>query len=228
MRKFASTILTFIIAGVAALLPFVVTVFIAGWAVRLADAYVGPSSSFGTFLLTVVGDRYKYPGYLVGYLVVVLLIIFLGFLVTRATVSSIHKEVDGVLARIPFFGKIYSAVGQAVDLFGGKGQGGLDKFGGVGQVRMGNISVLCLLTSGVPYTLADGKRYFLVFVPNSPIPATGFNMLVPEEDFHRMDMPMEDFVKLVMSLGLLAPQILPKLPFAAECKDVGNQHSAEG
>ena len=173
MRKFASTIFRLFLTGIAALLPFVVTVFIASWALRMGAAYVGPSSAFGAFLLTVVGDHYSYPWYLLGYLVVVLLIILLGFLVTRATVSSIHKEVDAVFARIPLFGKIYSAVGQVVDLFGGKtqGQGGLERFGGVGQVRMGNVMVLCLVTSNEPFTLADGKRYFLVFVPNSPIPA---------------------------------------------------------
>jgi uncharacterized membrane protein len=223
MRKLASTIFRLFLTGVAALLPFVVTIFIASWTVRLADAYVGPSSAFGAFLLTIVGDKYKYPGYLVGYLVVVLVILLLGFLVTRATVSSIHKEVDAVFARIPLFGKIYSAVGQVVDLFGGKGQGGLDRFGGVGEVRVGSIRLLCLLTSAEPYTMADGKRYFLVFVPNSPIPAAGFNMLVPEEDFHRLDMPVEDLVKLVMSLGLLAPQVLPRLSSDAKREDVENQ-----
>ena len=77
-------------------------------------------SYFGQLLVTIVGDDYKYPGYLIGYLIVVLCIILLGFLVTRATVSRFQKTVNNMFAKIPVFGKIYSAVGQAVEIFGQK------------------------------------------------------------------------------------------------------------
>lgn len=223
MRGFASALLRFFVTGVATLLPFVVTVFIAGWTVKLADAYVGPSSTFGRFLLTIVGDKYKYPGYLVAYLVVVILIIFLGFLVNRATISRFQEAVDNLFARIPGFGKVYKAVGQVVELFGSKGQNGTDRFGGVGEVRIGNVKVLCLLTSGEPYVLADGKEYLLVFVPNSPIPATGFNLLVPVEDCRRLDLSTEELVKLLMSLGLLGPQVLSKTPATLEAEKPPNE-----
>lgn len=138
-------------------------------------------------------------------MVVVLVIIILGFLITRATVVKLHKALNAIVARIPLVGKIYSAVDQAVDLFGQKGNSGLEKFGGVGQVRFGNVTALCLLTSSQHYMLADGREHVLVFIPNSPIPATGFNVLVPVEDFRPLDMPMEDLLKLLMSLGLLGP-----------------------
>jgi len=106
------------------------------------------------------------------------------------------------------FGKIYATVGQMVEIFGKKGQSGLDRFGGVGQVRMGNVKVLALLTSAQRYPMADGREYVLVFVPNSPIPATGFNVLVPVDDFELLDMAVEDLAKVLMSLGLLGSQAL--------------------
>jgi uncharacterized membrane protein len=210
MRGFASTVIRFFLTGVAALLPLVVTAFVVTWLVKLADAYIGPSSSFGRFLLTVVGQEQKYAGYLAGYLVVILLIVLLGFLVTRATVTKFRRAIDGMFAKIPLIGKIYTAVGQVVELLGNKDQKGLEKFGGVGQVTVGNIKLLCLLTSNHRYIMGDSREHFLVFIPNSPIPVTGFNLLVPIEDFHRLDMPMEDLGKLFMSLGLLGPQVLIK------------------
>ena len=209
MRKFTSFPLRLFLTGLATLLPFVITVLVVGWIVKLADAYVGPSSYFGQLLGTMVGDDYKYPGYFIGYLVVILCIILLGFLVTRATVSRFQKSVNHMFARIPIFGKIYSAVVQAVELFGQNGAGvGLEKFGGVGLANLGTVTTIALLTSSQRYTLSDGKAYVLVFVPNSPIPATGFNVLVPEENFQKLDMPMEDLIKLTMSLGLLGPQTI--------------------
>ena len=69
-------------------------------------------------------------------MVVVLLIILLGFLVTRATVTRIHEAVDAMFARIPLLGKIYSAVGQVVELFGKKDDSALDRFLGVGYVEL--------------------------------------------------------------------------------------------
>jgi uncharacterized membrane protein len=120
----------------------------------------------------------------------------------------VHHAIDATLARIPLIGKIYSAVGQIVDLFGKKDPGGIDKFGGVGQIRIGESSMLGLLTSPESFSMPDGRKYFLVFVPNSPIPATGFNILVPVENFFKLDLPMEELAKLLMSLGLLGPQVL--------------------
>jgi uncharacterized membrane protein len=210
MRAFISTVVRFFLTGVATLLPFAVTVFVVTWGVKLVDAYVGPSSAFGSFLLTFVGPDYRLHGYLLGYLVVCLLIILLGFLVTRATVAKFRWEIDTMVARIPLVGKIYSSVGQVVDLFGRKDQGPLEGFGGVGEVRVGNIKLLVFFTSSEPYLMADGKEHVLVFVANSPFPVTGFNMLVPVEDVRRLDMPPEDLVKLLMSLGLLGAQVLRK------------------
>lgn len=210
MRAFASTVLRFFLTGIAAILPFIVTIFVVTWVVKLADAYVGPSSSFGKFIVTIAGENQKYFGYLSGYLVVILLIMLLGFLVTRATISRIQHSIDAVLSRIPLIGKVYTGVSQVVDLLGGKDKRGLERFGGVGEAKIGDVSVLVLLTTNQRYRMADGREYFLVFIPNSPIPATGFNVLVPVEDFHPLDIAFEDYAKIFVSLGLLGPQVLRK------------------
>jgi uncharacterized membrane protein len=185
----------------------VVTVFVLTWFVKLADAYIGPSSTFGQLLVTVFGQDPKYS-YTVGYLVAVLLITLLGFLVTRATVARIYHAVNSTFARIPLFGKIYSGVGQVVALLEKKEQGGVRQFGGAVQIRIGEIKMLALLTSSERYLLDDGREYFLVYVPSSPVPATGFNMLVPVKDVELLNMPIEDLGKVLMSLGVLGPQVL--------------------
>jgi len=210
MRIFLRTLLRFFLTGVAAILPFIVTVFVVTWVLRLADAYIGPSSSFGQFMVTLAGENQRYFGFLAGYLVVILVIALLGFLVTRATVSRIQTNLNAMLARIPLIGKVYTGVGQVLEIFGSKEQGGLERFGGVGEVRIGNIRMLGLLTSTQRYTMADGREHFLIFIPNSPIPATGFNILVPVDDFSSLDLAVEDLAKLFVSLGLLGQQVLNK------------------
>jgi uncharacterized membrane protein len=219
MSAVASTLIRLFLTGAATLLPFVVTLFVVSWGVMLADAYIGPSSAFGIFLVKLVGSEYKYPGYIVGYLVAIGLITLLGFLVTRATVARLQAVIDSTLARIPWIGKIYSGVGQIVDLFGRKDQAGLERFGAVGQIRVGNVKILGLLTSGETYTMLDGREHLLVFIPNSPIPFTGFNMLVPSEDFQRLEIPVEDVMKLLMSFGLLGREVLKPSTPSADIQD---------
>jgi uncharacterized membrane protein len=191
-------------------MPLVVTVLVVGWIVRLADSYIGPSSHFGQFLVNIIGPTDPFPGYVVGYVVVAMLIFVLGFLVTRATVSRVHKAIDDMFTGIPLVGKIYGAVGQAVGLLRGSEKKGLERFGGVVQINLGPAKIIALLTSHERYTLADGREHILVFIPNSPIPMTGFNVLVPADDVEHLDMTVEDLAKLFMSLGILGPQVLPR------------------
>jgi uncharacterized membrane protein len=219
MQAFFRALLRFFFTGIATLLPLIVTAFVVSWLVRLLDAYIGPSSAFGLFIVTVFGPA-RYTSYVVGYLVVVALMILLGFLVTRATIARIHRSFDSTFARIPLLGKVYTAVGQVVSLLGAKEEAGLDRFGGVVQIRVGNVNMVALLTSGEKYVLRDGREHLLVFIPNSPIPATGFNVLVPVEQVQRLDMPVEDMAKMLISLGLLAPKVLsgPLARLAAEMR----------
>lgn len=225
MQALASFILRFFLTGLATMLPFVVTILVVSWIVRTADAYVGPSSWFGMFLVAISGTDYRYPGYIVGYLVVILLIILLGFLVTRATVARLQRAIDRTFAKIPLFGKIYAMVGQVVDIFGKKGNSGLERFGGVGYIRLGNVKMLGLLTSAERYHMPDGREHVLVFVPNSPIPATGFNVFVPLEDFERLDLAVDELAKVLMSLGLLGSQVLcsASQPFTCEKGENGTE-----
>jgi uncharacterized membrane protein len=225
MRSFLTTIFRIFLTGLAALMPLVVTILVAGWIVRLADSYIGPSSNFGKFLVNIIGPTDPFPGYVVGYVVVAMLIFVLGFLVTRATVSRVHKAIDDMFAGIPLVGKIYKAVGQAVDLLRGADKKGLERFGGVVQINLGSAKMVALLTSHERYTLADGREHILVFIPNSPIPMTGFNVLVPADEVQHLDMSVEDLAKLFMSLGILGPQVLPK-PLAKLSMKV-NPHGVE-
>ncbi|MGO9121277.1 MAG: DUF502 domain-containing protein [Desulfomonilaceae bacterium] len=211
------TLIRLFLTGAATLLPFVITLYIVSWGVMLADAHIGPSSNFGVFIVKLVGPDYKYLGYLVGYFVAIGLLILLGFLVTRATVARIQRAIDSTVAKIPLVGKIYMGVGQIVDLFGRKDQSGSERFGVVGQIRVGNVKILGFLTSGDTYIMSDGREHLLVYIPNSPIPFTGFNMLVPSEDFQRLEIPVEDAMKLLMSFGLLGRDVLK--PAASGNKD---------
>ena len=46
-----------------------------------------------------------------------------------------------------------------------------------------------------------------VFVPNSPNAAAGFLVFVPREEVIELKMSVEDALKMVVSLGVVAPEM---------------------
>lgn len=49
-----------------------------------------------------------------------------------------------------------------------------------------------------------------VFVPNSPNVAAGFLVILPRGDVIELDMDVESAVKMIVSLGVVAPQVRPE------------------
>ncbi len=58
-----------------------------------------------------------------------------------------------------------------------------------------------------------GHAVLSVFVPTTPNPTSGFLMMVPESEVIKLEMSVADGIKLIISLGAVAPEYLPrKLP----------------
>jgi uncharacterized membrane protein len=53
-----------------------------------------------------------------------------------------------------------------------------------------------------------GQRKIPIFIPHTPNPMTGFLVLLAEEEIIDTDMTMEDAMKMVLSGGLLTPDII--------------------
>jgi len=52
-----------------------------------------------------------------------------------------------------------------------------------------------------------GRRCLNVFVPTTPNPTSGFYLLVPEEDVIYSGLSVEQAFKLIMSAGIVAPDM---------------------
>jgi uncharacterized membrane protein len=57
----------------------------------------------------------------------------------------------------------------------------------------------------------EGDPLIAVFMPCTPNPTTGFLMYVPRSDIVLLDMTIEDGAKLIVSAGLVAPEIKTKM-----------------
>ena len=67
---------------------------------------------------------------------------------------------------------------------------------------------ICFKTNNSPKIFSDatGQDLITVFVPTTPNPTSGFILFVPKNEVKKMDMDVEDALKLVMSLGVVTPE----------------------
>jgi uncharacterized membrane protein len=51
------------------------------------------------------------------------------------------------------------------------------------------------------------ETVYNVFIPATPNPTTGFLLFIPQRDIHRLDMTVEEGIKLVISGGIVTPRL---------------------
>jgi uncharacterized membrane protein len=198
-----------IIAGLLLVLPFVVTFWIVYWLYTTLDLYViSPVSQLvvrASRNTAAVGSRVdvvlEYVAPLVGLALVGLFLYFLGF-VARSRVISLF---DTFLLRVPIVTSIYSAASRMFQSLGGAGD--MSRFKRVVLVSFPHLGmrVPAFVTSSCR-DLATGRTILCVYVPTTPLPTSGYMLLVPEEEVTDLDWSLEETIQAVVSFGLTAPE----------------------
>jgi len=140
------------------------------------------------------------PG--VGFFSLILLILLLGFLADNFFGKRLLNMFENLFKKMPVINRIYvftKSISQ--NLLHGKAIAfkeavKIEFFSGT--YTIGFITgELCL----------NGKETFVsVFVPTVPNPTTGFYLLVPEEKIERLHIPVEEALKMIISMGMFEPE----------------------
>jgi len=54
----------------------------------------------------------------------------------------------------------------------------------------------------------EGRDYYIVYIPTSPVPMTGGLLFVPVESVRMVDMSVESLMSIYLSMGVTGPQFL--------------------
>jgi uncharacterized membrane protein len=113
---------------------------------------------------------------------------------------------ESVLGRIPFVKSIYSSVKQVSDtLFAPNGQA-FRKALLVEYPRQGSWTVA--FQTGAPGAgIAEHLEgeFVSLYVPTTPNPTSGFFLMVPRESVVELDMTVDEALKYIISMGVVAP-----------------------
>ena len=196
IRAFGAHIRRTISAGLIVTIPLAVTAVIVNVVVDWFDPLLKPA--FGFF----IGPDHYREGMGIGALVV--LIYLAGLLTTHVLGRRFIDYGHRIVGAVPVVRSIYNTLLQATEIL--SIDKSTEKYSGVVLVdfpRTGS-KAIGLVTSRV--TDVEGKPSVAVFVPTTPVPTSGFLLIMPEESTIPVDVTVDEAMKLIVSGGILTPE----------------------
>lgn len=196
----------YIITGLLIWLPLGITIFVIRLLVNIMDQTIlllpvrwRPEALFGVDL----------PG--LGIVVSAMVIFITGFFLTNFAGKKLINIWENFLDRIPFVRSIYSSVKQVTSTVLSTDNNTFNDVLFIQYPRKG-LWTLCFRTSDSPTIFNEiaNEELITVFVPTTPNPTSGFIIFVPKSDAEKIDIDVEDALKLVMSLGVVTPENIPQ------------------
>ncbi len=191
----------YFITGLLIWVPLAITVWVLSLIVRSMDQSllllpqaIHPEHLLGMYI----------PG--LGALLTLLVVFVTGLVTTNIVGQKLVRFWEGVLARIPVVKSIYYSVKQVSDtLFSGSGVA----FRKVLLVRYPHPEAwaVAFQTGHPARDVADmlPEEHVGVFIPTTPSPVNGFFFFVRRKDVIELDMNVDEALKYIVSMGVVAP-----------------------
>jgi uncharacterized membrane protein len=216
-----ATLRKYLIAGLLVWLPLAITIWVLHAILGLLDGiFANVLRVAGKALPNGAAESMNQIGDIPGLGVLVLLLLLLG---TGVFVANFFgqwwlRQWDALMHRIPIVKSIYSSVKQVSDtLFSSKGNAFREAVL-VEYPRAGSWTIA--FVTGKPAAelaplLGDGAEHVSIYVPTTPNPTSGFFLMMPREDVIELDMSVDEALKYIISMGVVAPPLRKPVPRAA-------------
>ena len=214
--KFENVLLKFrslFFKGFLTLLPITVTVLIFDIIYELISKWLAPLKRVEPFFLQ------RIPG--IEFILVVTFILIIGTLARLLIIAPILHYFEKVIHRIPLIRSVYSSAKTLVDFFNIPNPAAVyNKVILIDYPQKGCYHLAFLLDETTNYyqkiipenQYSNGKKYYKVFMPNSPNPTSGYFFILPEDMIYHTDITFEEAIKALVSCGLINPESLKQLP----------------
>jgi len=192
---------SYFITGLLVLVPLCITIWVLSTLIGLMDQSLlllpeswRPEAQFGRAI----------PG--IGAILTLLIVFVTGLIATNFFGRRIIQFWEALLARVPVVKSIYYSVKQVSDtLFSDSGQA-FRKALLVQYPRQGSwtIGFMTGQPGGDVANYLEGE-YVSVYVPTTPNPTSGFFLMMPKADVVELDMSVDEALKYIISMGVVAP-----------------------
>ena len=212
-------------AGMVIAAPIAITFWVIQFLITFIDDRVKPI--LPPLLKPETYTNYAIPG--VGVLVTIIALTILGAVATNLIGRALINSSDRLLSRIPIVRNVYSAFKQLFEVLGNNQTASFDS---VVMVEYPKRGTWCIgfVASGAKGEVRHrlGDNHIGVFVPTTPNPTSGFLVYVPREEVIAMDMTVEEGAKLILSAGLVVPEVRSSGDPEANSPEISETGAPEG
>jgi uncharacterized membrane protein len=216
----------YLIAGLLVWLPLAITIWVLQAALGLLDGVFSWALNAGRAVLPVGAEApidllLKIPG--LGVVVMLLGLLLTGVFATNIAGQWALRQGHKLLVKIPIVKSIYSSVQQVSDtLFSSSGNAFREAVL-VQYPRQGSWTIAFVTgRPGGEAALHLPGEYLSVYVPTTPNPTSGFFLMVPLADVVVLRMSVDEALKYVISMGVVAPPMHlapPPVPVVASARN---------
>lgn len=188
----------YFITGLLVWIPFAITIWV-------LSVIVGTLDSILLLLPARFQPVYRFPG--LGFILCIVVIFVTGLIAQNVIGQRILDFGSYLVQKIPIVNSIYNSVKQVSDtLFSSSGQA-FRKALLIQYPREGlwTIAFLTGKPGGDVVNYLPGD-YLSIYVPTTPNPTSGFFIMVAAEDVYELDMTVDEALKYIISMGVVAPK----------------------
>ncbi|WP_425613698.1 DUF502 domain-containing protein [Anatilimnocola sp. NA78] len=197
-----------IFGGLIMVLPILITLWVMGWLFFALQSYVIDPLAFLVLWAVRKGrpatelpewfEIYAAPP--IALLLALLLLYVLGFFVH----SRLRRSIDAILLRVPILSTVYDGVQKIFKTLDKQRENSgtqrvvLVEFPHPGMKVPGFVTATCR-------DIDTQKTLLCIYVPTTPVPTSGYFLLVPEEDVVELNWTSEQTIQTIVSGGLTVP-----------------------
>jgi uncharacterized membrane protein len=213
----------YLVAGLLVWLPLAVTIWLLTWLLGALDGVLAAVTTLAQKVLpasaaALLGKAAEIPG--MGVLVLGVLMLLTGVFVTNVVGAWWVRQWDRLLGKIPIVKSIYNSVKQVSDtLFSSNGNAFREAVL-VQYPRAGSWTIA--FVTGKPGGEVAGRLpgdFVSVYVPTTPNPTSGFFLMMPRADVIELRMSVDEALKYVISMGVVAPVVKPAAALPASARN---------
>ncbi len=183
------------LAGILVVVPIGATILILVWIFNTIDSIL--------HLQPVIEGILGRPVPGVGFCITILLIYLVGVIVSNVVGRGLLRYGESLVTRIPMVRQLYTGIKQILESFSTPSKTGFMQVVLVEFPRKGMRTIGFVTNES---TDKSGKKLLNIFIPTAPNPTSGFLQIAREDEITRIDISVDDALKMVVSAGRVSPK----------------------
>jgi len=196
------------LGGLLLVLPILITLWVIHWPYTFLEVnIIDPLALFVLWKIRQGQPDTKLPHWFEAYaapFVAILFALVMLYLLEFIVNSKLRHAFDWIVLRVPVVSTVYNGVRNVFQTLNNqRGQKRPQRVVLIGFPHPGT-KVPAFVTATCK-DIATGKTILCVYVPTTPVPTSGYLLLVPEDEVTELNWTSEQAVQAIISAGLTAP-----------------------